>query len=40
MGIEVTKRLMPGIYVGAGENWHQLVQFTLDNACRVWKIWH
>jgi UDP-N-acetylmuramate dehydrogenase len=31
MGIEVRKRRCLALHVGAGENWHQLVQFTLDN---------
>jgi UDP-N-acetylmuramate dehydrogenase len=39
MGIEVSETPDAWhLHVGAGENWHQLVQFTLNNECRVWKI--
>jgi UDP-N-acetylmuramate dehydrogenase len=41
MGIEVTETPDAWhLHVGAGENWHQLVQFTLDMTCRVWKTSH
>lgn len=40
MGIEVSETPEAWrLHVGAGENWHQLVQFTLQHAMRVWKIW-
>ncbi len=40
MGIEVSETPEAWrLHVGAGENWHQLVQFTLQHAMPVWKIW-
>ncbi len=40
MGIEVSETPEARrLHVGAGENWHQLVQFTLQHAMPVWKIW-
>lgn len=28
------------LHVGAGENWHRLVKYTLQEGMLVWKIWH
>lgn len=40
-GIQVTEQADAWhLHVGAGENWHHLVQHTLQLGMLGWKIWH